>query len=269
MISQKRVVITGANSGIGFELLKRLAPHNRVIAVDKRDFRLKTLNSDNVKTFVRDISDRSAVDDLFDFIRAETGCADIFFANAGFGYFERLKSADFDSIRDIFAANVFSPIYSYEKFADMLGGASGQFVLTASGIGKIPVPGYALYGATKAALNAFEEALRAELPKNISLTAIYPVAINTDFYVSAVKGVNADNVELPTPKQDLSPAIDRILRGVENANKRVYTFPLFPLLNTLSALCPPLKHIYWRMQYKKLLKYEASLKNDQIEKRPR
>lgn len=258
-MQNKNIVITGANSGIGLEILKRLANGNRILAVDKDDSALRDLSLPNVQIYVADVSKKENIDAVFDCALSTMGGIDIFFANAGFGYFERLDNPNYQRIEKIFATNVFSPIYSYQKALEVAAGRKMQFVLTASGIGKIPVPGYALYGATKAALNAFEEALREELPKNIALTVVYPVAVNTNFYAAAVDGKNVAAVELPTPKQSLDSTVDAILRGVEKRKKRIYPFALFPLLCTLSSLFPPLKRLYWHLQYKKLLKYESSL----------
>ena len=258
-MQNKNIVITGANSGFGLEILKRLASDNRVLAVDKDDSAMRAYAFKNVQIYVADVSKKESVDAVFDYALSTMGGIDVFFANAGFGYFERLDVPNYQRIADIFATNVFSPVYSYEKALEVAGGRDMQFVLTASGIGKIPVPGYALYSATKAALNAFEEALRAELPKNIALSVIYPVAVNTNFYTAAVDGKNVAALELPTPKQCLDSTVDAILRGVEKRKKRIYPFALFPLLCTLSSLFPPLKRLYWHLQYKKLLKYESSL----------
>ncbi len=259
---RKNIVVTGANSGIGYELACKLAIENNVVASDKDDSEFEKLSALGIKTFVSDISKKENVDSLFEYAQDTLGNIDVFIANAGFGYFERMDKINFDKIEAIFSTNVFSPIYSLKKFVALNENRSGQFVIVASGIGKIPVPGYSLYSATKAALNAFEEAVRPELPENICLTAVYPVAINTNFYASAVNGINVEALELPTPKQKLSSAVNSILRGIEERKNRVYPFPLFPLLTTLSTLFPPLKRLYWHMQYNKLLKYEASLKDD-------
>ncbi len=259
---KKNIVITGANSGIGFALASKFAKNNNVIAADKDDFALQKLSDLGIKTFVADISKKESVDRLFEFTLDTFGDIDIFIANAGFGYFERIDGANYGRIENIFSTNVFSPIYSLQKFIELGENKDRQFVIVASGIGKIPVPGYSLYSATKAALNAFEEAVRPELPQNICLTAVYPVAINTNFYASAVNGVNVDELELPTPKQKLEPAVEAIFRGIEMRKNRIYPLAIFPLLTTLSTLFPPLKRIYWHMQYNKLLKYEDSLKRD-------
>ena len=258
MITGKNIVITGANSGFGLDLLKRLAPYNKIVAADKDDFRLRKLDLPNVKIFVADLALQRSADDLFDFAQKELGDIDIFVANAGFGYFERLDYVNYDRIRDIFATNAISPIYCFQKYAASLGSKDGQFAIVASGIGKIPVPGYALYGATKAALNAFEEALRCELAHNISLTTIYPVAVRTNFYAAAVQGKNVENVRLPSPRQNISAVTNSVIRGIERHKKRVYPFLFFPLLNTICAVCPPLKRLYWRLEYAKLLQYEKS-----------
>ncbi|HHX61082.1 MAG TPA: SDR family NAD(P)-dependent oxidoreductase [Epulopiscium sp.] len=52
-----------------------------------------------------------------------------------------------------------------------------QFVVTASAISYLPLPGYALYSGTKHAIQGFFEAARHELPKHQVITLIHPIAI--------------------------------------------------------------------------------------------
>ncbi len=147
---KKNIVITGANSGIGYALASKFAKKNNIIAADKDDFALQKLSELGIKTFVADISKKESVDRLFEFALDTFGDIDIFIANAGFGYFERIDGANYGRIENIFSTNVFSPIYSLQKFIELGENKDRQFVIVASGIGKIPVPGYSLYSATKA-----------------------------------------------------------------------------------------------------------------------
>ncbi len=259
LIRGKNIVITGANSGIGFAVLGLLAPNNRVLAVDKRGDRIRALGSDNVTYLELDASTEEGVDKIFEEGERLFPKIDIFHANAGFGYFERINYVDAKRVEDIFATNVFSPIYSYQKMLKHLAGRQGTFAISVSGIGKLPVPGYALYSATKAALNAFEECLRAELPANVKLTCLYPVTVYTPFYATAVDGINVENLEPPSPKQNVDIVARKMVRGIARGAKRVYPYPLFQLMNAVAAICPPAKLLYQKLQYKKLLRYEDTL----------
>ena len=110
----KRIVLTGATSGIGLLLLEKLADQGAyIIAVGRNISALK--ETSQITPFACDVSDPVNIDRLFNFALSKMGGIDIFFANAGFGYCEQLQSADWEHIDNIVRTNVYSPIYSLEK----------------------------------------------------------------------------------------------------------------------------------------------------------
>ena len=171
MISGKKIVLTGANSGIGLEVMKLLVQgDNKILAVDLRTDRLSGFDPGKVIPMVCDISSKEGVDAVFEEAEKKLGGIDIFYANAGFPYYETFDYVDWDRTAHIFETNVFSPIYSYQKYSKYLGGREGQFAMTVSAIGKMGMPGYALYSSSKFAVQGFQQALRLEMPKNIKMS---------------------------------------------------------------------------------------------------
>ena len=89
LIKNKNIVLTGANSGIGMEVLKLfLQGGNRVLCVDKNIDRLEKMNDEGIMILKKDVSSAQAVDEIFDVAIEKLGSIDIFYANAGYPYYE-------------------------------------------------------------------------------------------------------------------------------------------------------------------------------------
>lgn len=250
MITNKKIVITGAASGIGkatLDLLKDM-PGNQILAADLNAERLEGY-AENVIPFRCDLSNQEGVDALFEKTGEVFGKADIFYANAGFPYYEKFDYVDWGRIERIFGVNTLSPIYSYAKYAASLDGAEGQFACTISAMGEMAIPGYALYTGTKFAMNGFTQALRLEKPGNIKLCCIYPVSTNTNFFNV---GGNGTKVEKPFPVQSPETVAKKVVRALEKGKKKVYPCTLFPISKVLMAILPPVRSMYWNTEKKRL-----------------
>ena len=182
MIDNKTIVLTGASSGIGFEALKLLARGrgNRILAVARHVDNIQYFAS-NVTAFACDISTQEGVDRVFEKAEELFGKIDLFYANAGFPYYEEFNYTDWDRVDAMFRTNTISPIYTYAKYIQHLNGRPGILAYTVSAIGEMAMPGYALYSSSKFALNGFQQAIRLEAPENLQITCLYPVATDTNF----------------------------------------------------------------------------------------
>ena len=145
MIDGKTVVLTGASSGIGLEVLKILAKGkgNRILAVARHVDNIRGF-ADNVTAFPCDISTKEGVDRVFEKAEELFGKIDLFYANAGFPYYEEFNYTDWDRIDAIFRTNTVSPIYTYARYIKHLDGREGILAYTVSAIGEMAMPGYAL-----------------------------------------------------------------------------------------------------------------------------
>ena len=259
MLANRKIVLTGAGSGIGLEVLRLLAGEgtNTVFAVDKDITRI-TGFGENVIPFEIDVSSKEAVDRIFEEADKAMGFIDIFYANAGYPYYEVVDYADWDRTRRIFETNVFSPIYSYEKYREYLGGRHGHYAITVSAIGKMAIPGYTLYSATKFAMHGFQQGLRFELPKNIKLTCLYPIATDTGFF----KAANEKVFEKPFPVQSPEHVAKKMVAGLERGAKAVNPSALFSLSGVLFSIVPPVKSVYLKLENNKLKRFvEDKVKN--------
>ena len=100
--ADKKIVVTGAASGIGLELVKGfLSKGCRVVAADK-SINNDLLGLDGLYPLQGDLSTPEGVDDLFAYALEKLGSIDVFVANAGFAYYEKLAEADWGHISSIF-----------------------------------------------------------------------------------------------------------------------------------------------------------------------
>ena len=114
-LKNKKVVITGASSGIGLAVLRRLLEEGAVVVAAARHTQNINIKTDNLILCSCDVSVREEVDRLFSFAVSALGTIDIFIANAGFAYYEIIDTPDWVHAQSIFDTNVLSVIYSAEK----------------------------------------------------------------------------------------------------------------------------------------------------------
>lgn len=244
------IVITGANSGIGLEMLKQLSHDNILVAADLHTDILDGLSESNgnIRPYQCDISSEEGIDELFCYSVDVLKHIDMFIANAGIVYYEKLGVPDWGHIEHIYRTDVFSPIYSYEKFVPHLNGRKGIFVMTDSAMGIMGYPGFSLYSSGKFALNGFQDSLRYEQPENVQVSVIYPVSTNTNFFRLS------DGTEFykPFPVQSPSSVASKAIKGIGKGKRRIFPCRLFRISMFLFTIFPFIKRIYMNKGLKKL-----------------
>ncbi len=249
----KNIVITGASSGIGKALLYNLQSYDVQIVV--ADLEPEKINTRTGKVFPLecDLSKKENVDKLFDFALNKLGHIDVFVANAGFAYYEELTEPDWDHITNILNVDFTSPIYSLEKMKQLNVGRHYHFVINASAIAKLGLPGYALYAAAKAALDNFAYAYRLEKRDKGMLTLVYPIATKTEFYKTA-----GHEVPIPWPAQKPETVAKAIIRGIEKDKAAIFPSRLFSTLLILDRLFPFILRMYALVQQWKFRRWLRS-----------
>lgn len=259
MISNKNIVLTGADSGIGFEVLKLLSAEktNKILAVDINMNKMHTV-ADNVIPFQCDVSSKENVDLIFEKAIKELGSIDIFYANAGYPYYEVFDYVDWERTERMFRTNVYSPIYSYQKYVEYLNGKNGHFAITISAIGKMAMPGFTTYSASKFAMEGFQQGIRFELPKNVKLTCLYPIATDTNFFAAA----NDVIFERPFPVQSPAVVAKKMVKGLEKGKKSVNPSFLFTLSGILFTILPPVKKVYLKLEKNKFKRFAKKINKE-------
>jgi short-subunit dehydrogenase len=188
---RRLAVVTGASSGIGYELAKCCAADNfdLVIASDEPEIeeaaeRLRTMGA-TVDTLVTDLSTTEGVDELNEVIGGRP--VDALFANAGEGLGKGFLDQDWDDIEHVIETNVTGTLYLIHTVGgDMRARGKGRILITGSIAGFMPGTYQAVYNGTKALLDSFAFALRAELKDSgVTVTCLMPGATETEFFERA------------------------------------------------------------------------------------
>jgi short-subunit dehydrogenase len=113
-----------------------------------------------------------------------------------------------------------------------------KVVMTASAIGHLALPGYAIYAATKAALHHFAEGYRFELADRSALTLVYPIATRTHFFDTA-----GAEVPIPWPSQSAETVARAVIKGIERDRASIYPARIYQVFKVLQHFLPFLRHI--------------------------
>jgi short-subunit dehydrogenase len=181
-------IVTGASTGIGFELAKRCAQegYDLLIAADEPEIEsaATSLRSEGttVEALQADLATIEGVDKLYAATKGRQ--VDALLANAGRGLGHGFLDQDFEKARRVVDTNVTCTIYLVHKVGnDMRRRNAGKILITGSIAGFTPGSFQAVYNGTKAFLNSFSFALREELKETkISVTCLMPGATETEFF---------------------------------------------------------------------------------------
>lgn len=186
-IDNKVVVITGASSGLGEALARRLTKEGaKVVLGARRRDRLEKLaqelNLSHEAVVVTDVTQPGQVQALVDKAIALHGRIDVMVNNAGLmphSLLERAKIDDWNAMIDVNLKGVLYGIAA--ALPAMKAQKSGHIINTSSVAGHKVRPGSAVYAATKTAVRVISEGLRQEVkPYNIRTTVISPGAVTSE-----------------------------------------------------------------------------------------
>ncbi|KAA0687952.1 SDR family NAD(P)-dependent oxidoreductase [Neorhizobium sp. P12A] len=186
-------VVTGASSGIGFELAKIAASkgYDLIIAADEEEIKdaaaeLRRMGA-NVDAVLTDLSTVEGVDRLAESIEADGRSVDLLFANAGRGLGKGFLDQDFAEARRVIDTNVVGTIYLIQQIGNqMRARGAGKILVTGSIAGFIPGSYQAVYNGSKAFLNSFSFALRNELQDTgVTVSCLMPGPTDTRFFERA------------------------------------------------------------------------------------
>ncbi|TDQ09611.1 SDR family NAD(P)-dependent oxidoreductase [Pedobacter metabolipauper] len=192
--SKKYALITGATSGIGYELAKLFARdgYNLVIvARNQRELDSKAEefkeNGIEVISIAKDLFERDEAFSLYDEVKDLGITIDVLVNDAGQGVYGEFKDTDIDRELAIIDLNISSLVILTKSFLnDMIARNSGKILNLASIASKAPGPWQSVYHGTKAFVLSFTEAIREELKDyDITITALMPGVTDTDFFNKA------------------------------------------------------------------------------------
>jgi short-subunit dehydrogenase len=187
-------VVTGASSGIGFELAKQCAANgfDVIICADSADILPAAVDIERayggyVQAYQLDLATLDGVEQLATVVRNAGRPVDALLLNAGVGVGGAFLDTSLDAELRMIALNCGHTIALAKRVVpDMVSRRTGRVLVTASIASTTPSPYHAVYGATKAFVMSFAEALRAELADTgVTVTALQPGPTNTRFFERA------------------------------------------------------------------------------------
>ncbi len=196
---ERTAVITGAASGIGAATARRLvASGARVALIARRADRLQALADelgDAALAVPADVTDPEALDAAAAVIEERFGAVDLVVANAGVMLPAPVGELRVDEWRRMIDLNLVGVLETVRVFLPALERGGGDLVLISSLGARVTFPGYAVYGATKAAVSYLADAWRAELaPRGIRVTAIEPGLTHSELAGNVTHAGQADEL---------------------------------------------------------------------------
>jgi len=193
--NNRYALITGATSGIGYELAKLFAGDGyNLIAVARTEEDLQKTKAElsqqygvQVETIAKDLFQSNAAFELYDEVKQKGWAVDVLVNDAGQGQYGLFVEADIHRLLDIIQLNVNSlTVLTHLFLKDMVARNEGKILQLASIASQLPGPWQAVYHATKAYVLSFTEALISELKDSaVTITALQPGATDTDFFNKA------------------------------------------------------------------------------------
>jgi short-subunit dehydrogenase len=185
-------LITGASAGIGWECARQLAPRARaLVLVARRQERLEQLRHAlrqecprlEIHTRATDLGNKAQLDELVQWLDTEKLQVDLLVNNAGLGDYGWFVSSDLQRDDQILQVNVVGlTLLTRRLLPQMVSRRRGAILNVSSSAGFLPMPGMAIYAATKAYVTSFSEALRVELRNSgVTVTALCPGPVHTEF----------------------------------------------------------------------------------------
>lgn len=204
--SQKLAVVTGASSGIGFELAKCFAQNGFDLLVVAEDAGIESAAASirqlggQVTAIQEDLSTREGVDRTYAAIQQAGRPLDALVLNAGIGVGGPFIETDMEKEQTLIDLNVSSTVrLAKYVLPEMKARNAGGILFTASVVSEMPGPFQAVYAASKAFVLSFAVALRNELKDtDIVITALQPGATETNFFHRA----GLDDTKVGQSKKD-------------------------------------------------------------------
>jgi uncharacterized protein len=203
-------LVTGASSGIGYELARLFAADGfDLILVSRQQDELNRIADEfsqqfgvKVEVIAKDLFGETAATEVYEEVKARGLQVEVLVNDAGQGVYGKFVETDLQAQMRIIHLNIVSlTSLTYHFLKDMVARNSGKILQLGSVVSEIPAPLQSVYGGTKAYVLAFSEAIRNEVKDtDITITVLQPGATDTDFFNKA----GAQNSKMVEDKDKLS-----------------------------------------------------------------
>lgn len=254
-LHEKRILLTGASSGIGRALALKLAAEGAdLVIVARRAERLaelieqiKTQHADydsgkrRVISVVGDITEESVRQKSLETITQTFGGIDLLINNAGQGATALLEKTAEATLRRMMEVNYFSLVLLTQRAIPFLRQGNQPLIVNLSSIvGLRGIPHYGAYGAAKFAVSGASEAMRAELVRDkIDVLLVCPGTTQTEFFDVLLESSSAPTMpvhQMVTPEYVAA----RIIKAMKRGNHRIIPYFQAVILDYLQRFSPRL-----------------------------
>jgi short-subunit dehydrogenase len=199
--ADRYALVTGASSGIGYELAKLLAADGKNLVITARNkealerikTELESMYGVSARVLVKDLSVPGAPQEIYSELEKEGTDVDVLVNNAGFGLYGEFSGTDLEKELTMVQVNITATTCLTKLFLkNMLASKSGKILVVGSSLGFIPVPLFSVYASSKAYLLHFSEALACELEgSGVSVTCLCPPPTKTAFWADMAHSKSA------------------------------------------------------------------------------
>ncbi len=238
-LQNKRVLLTGASSGIGKEMSKLLIQKYgaSVIGIGRNEDKLRALQEELGEKFsyqVMDVSVKENWGNLAQKLKTEGAGIDLLINNAGiFPQFERVENMTSEQIQAVMNVNFYASVYAVEALLSVLGRKGGIVNICSSGA-LCTVVGTSAYSASKSAMKGYTEALALE-ERERYVGLIFPGTTATELFRNDENTKNSalDLVAMPAQKM-----AKKILKKIAKKRKRAVVGWDAKAMNLTAKLAP-------------------------------
>jgi short-subunit dehydrogenase len=218
-------LVTGASSGIGLELARQFARGGFDLVVTAEDEALalaaEGLREEGraVQAVRADLATYDGVEQLWAAVQATGRPVDAVALNAGVGVGGPFVETDLDDELRLIALNVTSTVHLAKRVtAQMAARGAGRVLVTSSIAARMPAPFQAVYGASKAFVQSFGQALRNELSDaGVSVTVVLPGPTETEFFDRAeMGGTRVAEMSKDDPEQVARQGYEALMDGKDH-----------------------------------------------------
>jgi|SRR2546423_3636151 NAD(P)-dependent dehydrogenase (short-subunit alcohol dehydrogenase family) len=252
ILQGKTVFITGAARGIGAHVARALAARGaRVALVGLEPDRLAAVAhelGDSHVWFKCDVTDQSALDHAVDETVRRFGGLDVVVANAGIAAIGTVASTPIDALARVIDVNLTGVVRTVAATLPHVVARQGYIQLVSSAASFGPMPGLAVYAATKSGVEQFGNALRYEVEhKGVAVGTVHPCWVDTDLVRDAQSDLSTFGEmlrRLPGPLgriTSLDACAAAIVDAIERRRRRTYvpkSLAAFSALRQLLASPP-------------------------------
>jgi short-subunit dehydrogenase len=225
--NKETVLVTGASSGIGYEMAKLFAKDKAELVIVARNEEnlnavadeLRGLGASKVTIIAADLSMPGAADDIYETTKRQSIRITTLVNDAGVGEHGAFSETDLEKEDRIIQLNIVSLVHLTKFYLqEMLRNNSGRILNVASVAAYQPTPTLAIYSATKAFVLSFTDSLIYELKDtDIKVTALIPGPTDTDFFNKAhMENTKAAQDNPQDPAEVAKAGYEGLLKGTHH-----------------------------------------------------